>query len=349
MHAAGAGRSLNIYCLWNRNRMRRWMPLLLLLFWVVSGAQALELRSEDQVLISEPIGDDLIVSGGTIEINAPVESILAAGGQITVNAPIAGDVIAAGGEIRINGPVEGKIVAAGGTVEVNGSVRNAVLTGGTVRLDRAASIARDALISGGTVMNAGSVNGRLIVTATEFENTGSAGSVQFQEAEGDAGGAALAILSLLITLGFYLLGVFLILLFPGPFFAVESEVRRQPVVRMLVGWGALLVSLLLIVILAVTVVLLPFALIYGILLLVAVLLSSLFVSSSLGALIGGWIHRELRPLVAFTLGFVVLHILFAVPFFIGTIVRLVVVGLGIGAIVYALQAGRRRTGAAVAA
>ncbi|MDI6718323.1 MAG: hypothetical protein QMD46_01745 [Methanomicrobiales archaeon] len=52
------------------------------------------------------------------------------------------------------------------------------LAGGTGRLDRTTSVARDALISG--VVNADSVNGRLIGTATEFEDGGTAGPVRIR-------------------------------------------------------------------------------------------------------------------------------------------------------------------------
>ena len=51
-----------------------------------------------------------------IEVNAPVQSIVAAGGTITINAPVKGDVVAAGGTVTINDDVGGKVVAVGGTI-----------------------------------------------------------------------------------------------------------------------------------------------------------------------------------------------------------------------------------------
>lgn len=121
----------------------------------------------------------------------------------------------------------------------------------------------------------------------------------------------------------------LVLLLPGPFLAVEAEVRWQPISRILVGRGPLLLSLFLIVILALAIEILPLALlVYGALLRVSVLLAGLFVSSSGGTLIRGWIQWNVPPLVAFTRGFVVLHIPLSAPFLVGAIVRLIITGPG---------------------
>jgi hypothetical protein len=328
--------------------MKRLYLLLIMLILVPAAVQGLAIRSNGDVSINEPIDDDLLVSGGTIVINAPVRSVLGAGGEITINAPVQGDVIAAGGNILVNNQVDGKIVAAGGTVQVNSRATNAVLAGGQITLGSNASIVRDAIVSGDTVRHAGTVGNNLTVQARSFENVGSAGTVQYQPTGDVTTGFEEAVdflsllLSLLVTIGFFLLGIALIAFFPGPFFAVEAEARQNPVIRTLAGWVVIVVALIIMLITAVTVILLPFALLIGIVLLVAVLLTSLILSSSVGKLIERGLRQGWNPLVSYTLGFVILHILFAIPFFIGGIIRLIVVGLGIGAMAFAFQAYQQR-------
>ncbi|NYT20477.1 MAG: hypothetical protein GKC07_01590, partial [Methanomicrobiales archaeon] len=143
-----------------------------------AGVSALATYSGGQVVIDEPVHDDLFVSGGMIEITAPVDSVIAAGGTIIIDAPVAGDVIAAGGSIRVNDRIGGKLVAAGGDITVNGDIgTNAVLTGGTVRIGDTVTVSRDAIISGGQVFHAGHVTGNLTVRAQNFDNQGTAGNL----------------------------------------------------------------------------------------------------------------------------------------------------------------------------
>ena len=91
-------------------------------------------------------------------------SITAAGGTITLNAPVRGDVIVVGGTITINGDVGGKVVAVGGSIDLAGNVTsNVVLQGGTVTVRKSSTVGKDAMISAGSVWNAGTVRGTLSV------------------------------------------------------------------------------------------------------------------------------------------------------------------------------------------
>lgn len=116
-------------------------------------------------MISNPIPDDVIASGGTVTIDAPVDSLTVAGGTVRVDAPVAGDIIATGGTLTINDDVGGKVIAAGGEIEVNGNATNLLITGGTVRIGENAVIQRAAFISAGKVTHAGSVQRNLTVSA----------------------------------------------------------------------------------------------------------------------------------------------------------------------------------------
>jgi cytoskeletal protein CcmA (bactofilin family) len=315
---------------------------LITILMLPAGVFALDTRSGEEVIISSPVYDDLFASGGTIILNAPVDSAILAGGTIEVNAPIKGDLIAAGGTIRVNADVGGKIVLAGGSVLVNGSVgTNAIAAGGDVTLLPGATVTRDALISGGTVKNEGYVDGTLTVDANQFQNPGHAGStnVHITENSGVLPGALSAILvtlSLLFALGMFILGLVLIRTMPSRFFSVTSELKKSPVIKTVIGFIGLLIGIIGLTILAITVVGLPLAMLAGMVFLIAVLLSSLFVAYRLGEVISSHAAPGLSEWQRYTIGFVILFILFYIPF-IGPVIAVIAISLGFGAFLYALH------------
>ena len=303
-----------------------------------AGVFALETRSGGEVIISSPVYDDLFASGGSIILNAPVDSAILAGGTIEVNAPIKGDLIATGGTIRVNADVGGKIVLAGGSVLVNGSVgTNAIAAGGEVTLLPGATVTRDALISGGTVKNEGYVEGTLTVDANQFQNTGHAGSTNVHINENSGALPAIFLtLSFLFTLGMFILGLVLIKTMPSRFFSVTSEVKKSPVIKTVIGFIGLLIGIIGLAILAITVVGLPLAMLAGMVFLIAVLLSSLFVAYRLGEVIATHAAPALSEWQRYTIGFVILFILFYIPL-IGPFILVIAISLGFGAFLYALH------------
>ena len=317
-----------------------WLILILILI-VPASVQALATFSGGQVTLTSPVDDDVFATGGMIDINAPVASLIVLGGTVNVNAPVKGDVIAAGGTVNVNADIGGKLVAAGGTIDVKGNIgTNAVLAGGTVKILPSSTIARDAMISGGDVSNAGHVVGNLSVNARTFENTGSAGHLDVKLNEGNRGFSVLfGILGLLFTIGMFILGIVLLKVAPDKFLTVEREVRKSPVIRTIVGFVGLIVTVIALVILAITVILLPIALFAGFIFLIALLLSTLFVALSLGRLIVGYLKWNGPEWQLFLLGFVVLNILFLIPI-IGGIILVISVSLGFGAFLYAMREQR---------
>jgi hypothetical protein len=317
--------------------------LILILLVLPLPALALEVRSGSDVRIDQATDDDVIATGGMIVVDAPVGSLIAAGGQVTVNAPVKGDVIAAGGQITINSDVGGKVVAAGGTITVNGKVgTNAVLTGGTIALGSGASVARDALVSGGSVTNSGMVAGKLSVRANTFENRGTAGALEVDLREpSPLGGIFLSVFSILFTIGLLILGLILIRVAPGPYRAVEAQITSSPLVRGAVGFVALIAGLVVLILLAITLVGLPLAFLLALLMLAGILLSTLFVSSAAGRWIAGLLKRPVSDYLAFVIGFVVLNLLYRIPVA-GIILLAIAVILGFGAILMAAWDHRGR-------
>ncbi len=310
--------------------------IILGLLLMPAGAQALTFMSGDQPVIDTPIPDDVIASGGTVTVNAPVDSLTVAGGRVTVNAPVRGDVIAAGGTLIINGDVGGKVLAAGGGIEVNGNATNVLITGSTARIGRNAVIERDAVISAGDVTNAGSVLRNLTVSASTFNDTGSAGNVTFEEVQESA---LPGLFPIFAAIGFLILGLIFVRFLPGPFGAVVRQVEQRPIIHTIVGFFAAIVSVIILFIIAITIIGLPIAFVGGLLFIVALVISPLFVAFALGDLIVSRVGRKPGPLWVFILGFVILQILFFIPV-LGGLIRIIAVSLGYGGILYALRGAR---------
>ncbi len=323
--------------------LRNLILISIVLLLLPAGVSALATSSGGQVVIDKPVNDDLFASGGMIEINAPVDSVIAAGGTITINAPVAGDVIAAGGTISVNDRIGGKLVAAGGDITVNGEVgTNAVLTGGTVTLGPGAAIARDAMISGGQVTNAGTVAGDLTVRAQTFENQGTAGNLDVVLSDpGREFSRIFSLFGIIFTLGMVILGLALLYTMPSRFLAVEEDLRESALVKTIAGFFGIIIAFILLILVSITVVLLPIALLFWALFFTGLLLSTLFVSLALGRVIIQYLKREAPPWQLFILGFVILHLAFRIPVA-GIIVLLIAVSLGSAAFFHTMYANLDR-------
>lgn len=324
---------------------------LIALAFLCSAGQALQAFSGDTVSIDSAVADDIIAAGNMVSINAPVDSAIVAGGTVNINAPVKGDVIAAGGQVYVNADVGGKVVAAGGNVNLGADVgTNLVAAGGQVNILPGKSIGRDALIGGGQVINAGSINGTITVHANQFNNTGSAGLVRFYKAEDSSPkkedyDTGFNIFSLLSMLGYFILGLLLVRSMPGIMQAVDGEVRSSTLLKTLLGFVMIIATFIALLLVAATVVGLPIAVIAALLFIAVIMLSGTFISFSLGKWIGEQARIKQGDLVYFIIGFVVLNVLSLLPF-VGGLVSLVSMSLGFAAILYA---ARRMTGKAKAA
>lgn len=327
---------------------------LLALVLLSSGGLGLRTYSGDSVLIETPVDDDIFAAGSAVTINAPVNSVTAIGGTLNINAPVKGDVFVAGGQIHVNSDVGGKLVVAGGNVFLDGDVgTNLVAAGGQINILPGKTIHRDALIAGENVANAGRVNGTLTVSSNQFSNTGSAGNVTYQKLEDhneakDEGRDAFNFFGLLTMLGYFILGLVLLRYLPGIFAAVDREVRDSPVLKTLLGFVLIIASFIAILLVAITVVGLPIALISTLFYAAALMLTGVFVSYSFGKWIGERLKLKHGDLVLFTLGFVVLNILFMLPF-VGGLISTISMSLGFAAFLYAARSLTKVGGAVKAA
>ncbi len=343
-------------------KMKKAIVILLLL-----ATMPLALAEEEVHTIDDPVDDDLMLSGdtivinarvdgdvfltaGTVEINAPITGdAFVAGGTITLDGEIGGDVIAGGSQVKINQNVGGKVIALGGTVNLDAeTAEKVILVGGTVRLGTSSVVGGKAYVVGGQVVHAGDVEDTLSVRAGIFRNSGTAGELDHQ-ATGITGlgvedlsalmGFATFIafvLAILVFLGFLVLGILFLRYFPQQFLAVEEEVRRSPLRNALMGLVLILATAVLLVILAITIIGIPTALVLGLLSIIALLTSWMFVSLALGRWVGARLNLKISDTWLFVIGWVILCVLSNIPL-VGWVIAVVAICLGYGSIFYALR------------
>lgn len=315
--------------------------LLALIVLLSSSVQALQTFSGQVVSIDHPVSDDVFAAGNVVNINAPVNSAVAAGGTLNINAPVKGDVFAAGGQVYINSDVGGKIVTAGGNVNLGGNIgTNLVAAGGNVNILPGKVVGRDALVSAGNMVNAGKVNGNLTVYASSFQNTGSAGRVEFHRTENETARAqpsgGFNFFGVLMAIGYLILGLIMLRYIPGLFTAIDGEVKSSTILKAIIGFVSIIVSLIVIFIIAITVIGLPIAVILALLFIVSLMLTGIFVSFSLGKWIGVRANLKYGDMALFIIGFIILNILFLIPY-VGGLIGLISMSLGFGAMLYAVR------------
>jgi hypothetical protein len=314
---------------------------LFLIMLIPAGVSALVTYSGGQVIISEPVNDDVFVTGGTIVVDAPIYSLIAAGGTVEINAPVRGDAIAAGGKVDVNGDVGGKVVAAGGTVNINRRVgTNAVLAGGQVNIGKDAVIFRDAMITGGQVAHAGQVAGNLTARAQSFDNSGTAGKLDIQLSEPNKELSFIfTLFGIVFSLGMFILGLVLLHISPKWFLAVEDEVRKSALVKTISGFFGIIISFIALILISITIVLLPLAIALWAVFLIGLLLSTLFVSLALGRIIARYTKWAAPAWQMFTGGFIILSVVFRIPV-LGILVLIISVSLGTAALFWTIYLQR---------
>jgi len=311
---------------------------------IISPVTAFDTRSGDNIVINEPIDDDLVASGGSMIVNAPVKSItwaggtlivnepveknlIAAGATIQVNAPIGTDLIVFGGNIDINGDVGGKVMAFGGSITMSGNAENIAATGGTVVLGKNSIISKDAIISASGYTTQARILGNLTV---EDEQNGDCG---FSMKEiGNIIQAFITFAMILCFFGFLILGIIFVKLCPAFYTSLVKTGKEKTIISFVAGIAGLLIGCILCVILLITIIGIPLAFFLFLLILLGLMLANILT----GALVGEWIQqlakKEVSLIWGFVVGFIVLNALFFIPY-IGFIFWVVSVFLGFGMLV----------------
>lgn len=307
------------------------------------------------VEVTAAVDGDLTAAGGTLSLSGPISGgVLAAGGTVRIGGTAGRAVRAAAGQLTIDGRMASDVVIAGGSVLISQGTqigRDLVAGGGSI--DLSGSIGRNALLSGGDVTIGGTVPGNVQVQAGRLVVLSSARIAGSLRHNADArvdiqpgaqisggvqpiaamrrrgpmgsglGGRVIELLWLLVA-GFVLLA-----LAPRAVSRVSERVGSQFWHSLLVGFILLIVIPAVAIILLVTVVGIPLALVAVALYLVTLYLGQIAVARWAGQRI--FRRATASPYLSYTIGAIVVIVLFALPF-LGWIARLIAVLVGFGAL-----------------
>jgi cytoskeletal protein CcmA (bactofilin family) len=329
------------------------------------------LASGRDVRIDGRVKGDVYAFAQSVTVTGVIEGdLIAAGSQVVLDGQVDGDVRAAGATVQVNGSVgrnvsgaaqllqlgsggrvAGNVLGAGETVSVAGDVGGS-LTGAGEKVDLQGNVGRGAELSleSLTVGPRARVGGSLTYYADhELDNIPpgvAAGGVQFVRAERDHAKAerpgarfnALGnFLSLTWLAGCAIIGVALLRLFPR--FAAEflAVLETQPLPSLGLGVLALIGTIPVAILVGITVIGLPVALLMGAGYFTGLLIGWLFLALATGSILVGLVRkgRPWHPSWAFLLGLVVLYVLSRLPI-LGALVTFIGLSFGLGAFLFAL-------------
>lgn len=319
--------------------------VLLVVLGAVPGTAAGATETGEVVIVREgETVNDLTAIAGTVIVQGTVNGDLTAiAGNVHIAGTVNGDVEAMAGNVRITGSVVGGVTvfggnvlvgesgtigrtldAAAGEVEINGTIQgDATIGAGRISLGPAA------LITGNLEYNAGSLERHPESRVT--------GSIERVESADVAGGPlapnwATSLYGFLTTL---LLGVILLLAFPRFSRRVATRVADDPLTSGGVGLVALIVGPILLVLLAITIIGIPLALLGAFLFALLVWIGNLYGIYS----VGGWLLSFAdvdNRWVALLFGLLLVALLSPIPL-VGGIVQFLLLLLGLGALLLTLR------------
>ena len=338
------------------------------------------------VNLTDSVAGDAFLAGGHVNIASEVGGdLVAAGGEVSVGGGIGDDLYAAGGNVKVDAMVTGNARIAGGDVEVGPATviaGSASLTGGQVAFDgnthgylsaSAASVRLNGEVHGDAEVRSEDltigpdtrIGGKLIYRGPRApvvpEGAVIAGGVEFRETQASqyleqtrepVRETVSWVGSVLWFIGVFVAATLFLLVFPGFATRAADAIGREPWRVLGLGLAVLVCVPFVAVILLITIIGIPLALLsiplYLLLLFLGWVTAALFVAHRGLALVRpgrevtlGW--RLLALLVAL----IVLSMLRQLPF-LGGLIGLVALVAGIGALVWAAWSRREPTAPAAA-
>jgi cytoskeletal protein CcmA (bactofilin family) len=338
-------------------------------------------RTGDAVTIAagETVSHDLYAFAGSVYVAGTVDGdLVASGGNVDVTGTVTGDVIAAGGNVSISGAVDGDARVAGGSLSVGGTVAEDLLaTGGQVASTASASIGEDMVAATGRLTVDGAVAGNLLASTGVYQKSGTVGGTEEVRIVTGPAGAPPAVVPTTADLVVDAIEHFLIVLLAGAimlwvapraFAAAKTAIQQRPLPA--AGWGVLglfgYVVVLILIVLAMVVFGIIFALVGfedlvgldvlgGVAAILGVTTAFVVIAGYLadalvGAALAGLVMRSAsstrtREFGLLAIGAAVVVALSWIPV-VGPVVKLVVVVLGLGAVLLAVQEAWRSRPAA---
>lgn len=312
-------------------------------------------RAGATVEVSGKVESDVVVAGGNVIISGEVGGdVLAVGGNIRITGSVAGDVRIVGGNVELAGPVGKNVSVAAGTLTIASSSNiNGHLTVAVGALDLRGAVVGSVEGAAGSVIIAGTIKGSADIIldregTLQIRDTAVIQSPFKYSAYNEAQVAEGAQISqplqfnqlnlkerswserfdwlghLISLFAMLIIGMIFVLTVPKLVEQINSEALIKPWAK--IGWGFvwLVVPPIAIIILAVTIIGLPLAIIGAVVYAVGLYMTQIFA----GLLVGHWLKNnskmawwsKMPPLVIMSVGIIVFKILTMLPFIGGLVV-----------------------------
>lgn len=301
----------------------------------------------ERVEISGTVNGDVYAAGGIVIVDGKINGdLMAVGGTLTISGDISQDVRAGGGQITISGNIGKSLTLGGGTVDITDSAKiGGSLVAGAGNINIAAPVGKDARLGGGNVTLSSNVGGNIDAGVGSLRLTSKAsvdGDLTYWSSE-DASIDPAAIISgevvkhftdqvtpsptkalgilaginiflgIISVISTLVLGLLLIKFLPGPTQLVVNKLRKRPWVSLGVGFLTVIVTPVVFIILLVTVVGIPLALMLMALYLVTLYTVRIFAMRLIGELIFERFKWKANIYTSFILGLIVYYVIQAIP------------------------------------
>jgi len=294
------------------------------------------------VTIAEPVRGYLLAAGSKVNINGSVGNDLwAAGANVTVNAPVADNAMLAGRTVILQpqASVKRDASVAGNSVEILGQVeRNLKLVAAEARLASEIGGSVEARVGSLRVMPGAVIHGDLKVygpNAPEISPEAKVlGRVDYLQETFERRWSLMSWLGrwAFMSLALLVLGAATIALSALWTNRIAEKITRKPGPSLLTGLLGLILIPLICLVLVITIIGIPLAVVVIALYAVALLLSGVFVSYQ----VGGWLLRRLKrpdvsPYARLAIGALAVALLASLPW-IGWLFQLLILMVGLGAL-----------------
>lgn len=288
------------------------------------------------VRVRGPVGGDLYAAGGNVLVAGAVGGnarIAGGSAELGSQGSVAGDLSIAGGDVEIRGPVKGDVHAAGGTVLIDSAVGGDVaVLSGDLELGPNARIAGQLRYTGPEMQRHPDAQ---VAGAVRHETRGERHRIERNERHSSSGGGWFW------TVGLIALAALLAAAFPAMTRRFGTELRTHPGLAFAFGFAALVLVPIFALLLVITIIGAPLALVVVLLYFLLLLVGYAAVAVVVGDAVLARFKAEAAPLLGWRVGAAMLAmlaiaVLGRIPF-VGGIVVFAVLLAGIGAIVMSLR------------
>lgn len=303
----------------------------------LAGNQSYKTGSTVTIASSEVVDHTVFAAGNTVTLSGTINGdVFCAGQTVYITGIVNGDVFCAGQTVSISGTVNGSVRAAGQTVSIAGTVQRAIsLAGQSVSVEPNAKVGGDAILAGSSILVAGNlardsyaagetvtVTGKIARDLEAHTNNltiageASVGDVNqirpAAEPKQEASTLPMTGLKAAIAFGLamFVTAMVLVAIAPQRFHGLADQVLVKPGKTFLIGVLTAFLLPVVFVLLLVSVVGIPLALLLGIVWVAAALLSGPVFAYIIGRRLMGTSHK---PLAIMAVGSVVVLVLYLVP------------------------------------